>query len=315
MPIFRTHMAFEIRQGIKAFLNLEGGVTRGAVPGPKRQDTQRSETASKQIAELRRMLESKDREIARLRQSTSGAHGNIQPERFGYCEVCGYIGAFQQLQGSIREGYKCSNCSASLRYRHQAAVIISKYTDGGSDSFAELVKEPAFQQLHVYEPGIIGPFRKYLTEHPNYTTSYLWDDVELGDSKDGVRCENLERLTFDDDSFDLVISSDIFEHVRKPYEAFAEIHRVLKPGGMHVFTVPLKWPLPESTISRVDTSGAEDIPILPEIYHGSPTNSEGSLVYTDFGLDLAEDLEKIGFRTEVHKGAQYNVTFYSEKRR
>ena len=66
MPIFRTNMAFEIRRGIKAFLNLEGGVTRGAVPGPNRQDTQRSETGSKQIAELRQTLESKDQEIARL---------------------------------------------------------------------------------------------------------------------------------------------------------------------------------------------------------------------------------------------------------
>ena len=236
-----------------------------------------------------------------------------EPEGFGYCEVCGHIGMFQQRQGSIREGYKCSNCSASLRYRHQAAVIISKYTSASSDSFAELAKEPAFQQLHVYEPGIVGPFRKYFKEHPNYTTSYLWDNVEPGDSKDGVRCENLERLTFDDESFDLVISSDIFEHVRKPYEAFSEIYRVLKPGGMHVFTVPLNWPLPENAVSRVDTSGAEDVFVLPEVYHGSPTASEGSLVYTDFGLDLVDDLENIGFKAEVHRGVRYNVTFCAEK--
>lgn len=245
-------------------------------------------------------------------KATSGAT-KTDPKRFGRCEVCGHIGAFQQRQGSIREGYKCGNCSASLRYRHQAAVIVSKYTEASSDSFAELVKEPAFQRLQVYEPGLIGPFRKYLKEHPNYTTSYLWDEVEPGDSKDGVRCEDLERLTFDDESFDLVISSDIFEHVRKPYEAFAEVHRVLKTGGLHIFTVPLKWPLPESTVSRVDTSGNEDVSVLQKVYHGSPTDSEGSLVYTDFGLDIIDDMESIGFKTEMYRGVRYNVTFCAEK--
>lgn len=66
MPIFRTNMALEIRQGIKAFLNIEGGVTRGAGRAPNRQDTQKLKTDSKQIRELRRALERKDQEIARL---------------------------------------------------------------------------------------------------------------------------------------------------------------------------------------------------------------------------------------------------------
>jgi SAM-dependent methyltransferase len=233
--------------------------------------------------------------------------------RYGRCRVCGRWGLFRRQRSSIREGYKCSRCSASFRYRHQASVIVAKYATKRSKSFGELAREPNFLKLSIYEPGIIGPFRRYLKAHPNYTNSYLWEGVELGESHKGVRCENLESLTFANDTFDLVISSDIFEHVRKPYLAFAEVHRVLKPGGRHIFTVPLSWPLKQRTVPRVDTTEDEDVFLLPEIYHGSPTDPKGSLVYTDFGLDIVEDLENIGFRTEVHQAMKNNLTFCAEK--
>ena len=53
----------------------------------------------------------------------------------------------------------------------------------------------------------------------------------------GIRCENVEKLTFSAERFNLIISQDVFEHVCDPWKGFAEIHRVLKNGGYHVFTV------------------------------------------------------------------------------
>ena len=44
-------------------------------------------------------------------------------------------------------------------------------------------------------------------------------------------------MTFENESFDLFITQDVFEHVMTPNKAFKEIERVLKPGGAHVFTV------------------------------------------------------------------------------
>lgn len=45
------------------------------------------------------------------------------------------------------------------------------------------------------------------------------------------------RLPFPDASFDVVVSDQVFEHVRNYPEAIAEIRRVLKPGGamLHLF--------------------------------------------------------------------------------
>ncbi len=45
-------------------------------------------------------------------------------------------------------------------------------------------------------------------------------------------------LPFDDDSFDRVIASEVLEHVDDDGSAFAELARVLRPGGRLAVTVP-----------------------------------------------------------------------------
>ncbi len=77
--------------------------------------------------------------------------------------------------------------------------------------------------------------------------------------------------------------------------------------------MPLPWPLRKETVFRVDTSGEEDVQLLPAVYHGSPTDPEGSLLYTDFGLDILEKLGEIGFETEMDKGRMYDVAFCSQQ--
>lgn len=45
-----------------------------------------------------------------------------------------------------------------------------------------------------------------------------------------------EGLTFDADSFDAVVSSGVFEILRKPADVISEMARVCKPGGVVSFT-------------------------------------------------------------------------------
>jgi SAM-dependent methyltransferase len=45
-------------------------------------------------------------------------------------------------------------------------------------------------------------------------------------------------IPYDDNSFDVVVSANVLEHVQDPDAVFAEIHRVLKPGGFFVFQTP-----------------------------------------------------------------------------
>ncbi|MEZ5238667.1 MAG: methyltransferase domain-containing protein [Microthrixaceae bacterium] len=51
------------------------------------------------------------------------------------------------------------------------------------------------------------------------------------------------RLPFPDCTFDRIITSEVFEHIAQDEAAMAELHRVLRPGGVLATTVPA-W-LPE----------------------------------------------------------------------
>lgn len=50
-----------------------------------------------------------------------------------------------------------------------------------------------------------------------------------------------KTFPFDDNSFDCVITSQVFEHVFTPDLFIKEIYRVLKPGGKLLLTVPFVW--------------------------------------------------------------------------
>lgn len=201
----------------------------------------------------------------------------------------------------MRETYLCRVCRSSLRYREQANAILKYYAPEGIKNISELAETEAFKALCVYEPGVSGPFRKHFMDLPNYHQSFFWEGVKLGKKRDGVECQDLMRLTYDDDSFDLVITSDILEHVRKPELAFHEIRRVLRPGGRHIFSIPLTWPMPANSISRVDTSTGEDVFLMTPHYHGDGKGGR-SLVYTDFGADLLARLAEMDFPTEALRG-------------
>jgi len=136
-----------------------------------------------------------------------------------------------------------------------------------------------------------------LQDHHGYFSSCYMDGTAPGtEISPRTSCQNVESLTYADNSFDCVISEDVFEHVRHPDKGFREIYRVLRPGGHHVFTVPFHFDRP--TEIRVDTSGAEDMHLLPPEYHGDPLRGM-ILAYRAFGIDLYAQLDEIGFETRV----------------
>lgn len=64
--------------------------------------------------------------------------------------------------------------------------------------------------------------------------------------------EDALALSFSDDSFDLIISSEVIEHVGQPAQMVAEIGRVLKPGGLALMTYPsLSFPFTYDPINRI----------------------------------------------------------------
>ena len=65
-------------------------------------------------------------------------------------------------------------------------------------------------------------------------------EFELAEGLDGIELQRggIAETGLPSSSVDLVISRALMEHLPNPRAAFAEIHRVLKPGGRYVYLVP-----------------------------------------------------------------------------
>jgi SAM-dependent methyltransferase len=150
---------------------------------------------------------------------------------------------------------------------------------------------PAWRSLKVHEssPCGRGVSVKLRSECPGYVASQFYPEFPGGTiHPHGFRCEDLESLSFGNEAFDLVITQDVMEHVLDPTRAFAKIARTLKPGGAHIFTVPLVNKARASEVRAKRDSDGSVVYLQPPEYHENPVSSKGSLVSTYWGYDICE---------------------------
>jgi SAM-dependent methyltransferase len=81
----------------------------------------------------------------------------------------------------------------------------------------------------------------------NFTTSTTWSHGETGrtfrylpDAEPGMQCihDAIDLASIPDGSYEFLLASHIPEHVANPLRALEEFHRVLKPKGFMLITVP-----------------------------------------------------------------------------
>ena len=80
-----------------------------------------------------------------------------------------------------------------------------------------------------------GPSAAWLRDAVGRAVSLDIDPRGLG--ADGV-CGSALALPFEDRAFDVVSAFDVIEHCEPEATALAEVHRVLRPGGRFVMSVP-----------------------------------------------------------------------------
>ena len=68
MPVFNSRTVIELARGIRAFLNLEAGLTRGGIPARDPDESGQPASHAGELARVRMRLEEKEREIAGLKQ-------------------------------------------------------------------------------------------------------------------------------------------------------------------------------------------------------------------------------------------------------
>jgi len=211
----------------------------------------------------------------------------LSRSRLRTCRACQHLTIFIAI-GQDEEFHICIRCRANLRYELLACHIRSLKTN--------------ICDLEVLELDPQSPLQEILSGAKHYTRSFFRPGVRHGTHReDGAVCQDITALTFDDKSLDVIVSSDVLEHVPDPAAAFRESARVLRPGGTHLFTVPPR----RQTLRRARVeSGRVVILVEPPEYHWDPLDSAGILVYWDYGADFPAIFATPGLQFTIVQGPE-----------
>jgi Sulfotransferase domain len=111
MPVFNSSTVIELARGIRAFLNLEAGLTRGEIPVRDQDAAGQPASHAAELARVRMRLEEKEREIAGLRQRLAAPRaGGVDPENVVWIFCSNRSGStwLSQVMGEI-EGHEVWN--------------------------------------------------------------------------------------------------------------------------------------------------------------------------------------------------------------
>ena len=170
-------------------------------------------------------------------------------------------------------------------------------------AYALKMRVPNWRELNIHESSASdrGISRKMSLEAKHYTATQFFTDEAPGSIIKGCRNENLEQQTFADESFDVVVTLDVMEHVFNPEKVYKEIFRTLKTNGLYIHTFPIYKD--RTAPFEVTTATAGDgsiIHLLPPEYHGNPVDDKGSLVTHYYGYDIAREIHQwSGFDVEI----------------
>jgi SAM-dependent methyltransferase len=202
------------------------------------------------------------------------------------CRACERLTLIVAL-GPDGEFQICVRCRANLRYELMASYL---------REIAESIP-----QMDVLELDPRSPLNAMLVRSKSYTRSYFREHIRPGTIRDdGAVCQDITRLAFPDESLDLIVSSDVLEHVPDIDAAFKESARVLRSGGAHIFTVP-----PRGLTARRAYLSEGTIHHLKEPeYHSDPLSPDGILAFWDFGPDLESQVDTAGLTLAVVRGPE-----------
>ena len=195
-----------------------------------------------------------------------------------------------------RESGACNVCGAITRIR-LAAEWFHRAAANASQPRVYLTEQltPLYKVLRTSFPNMVGseftPGDQERSKASSQLRGYLLDPMAK------IRHEDVCQLTFSDESFDLIGSFDVLEHVPDYKQALREFRRVLRDGGQLLLTAPFLNASP-ATLVRAKIENGNLVHLEPPEYHGNPTiPDDGVLCFYHFGWDLLDTLRSAGFRS------------------
>ena len=140
----------------------------------------------------------------------------------GWCPICEARVTFTARDSWFRDHYLCNRCGSIPRERALMHVIATRY--------------PNWRDLTIHEssPCNRGTSVKLAQQCRSYTASQYDPQLGFGNihPNAGYRSENLEKQTFPDGAFDLVVTQDVFEHFLTLRRLSGKSHARLGPAGL-----------------------------------------------------------------------------------
>jgi SAM-dependent methyltransferase len=169
-----------------------------------------------------------------------------------------------------QQGFHCASCGSNLRSMALAQAMLNHY--GKNCSLMDA--KATFEGLNILEINEAGMLTRFLKEFQGHR---LVSFPEY----------DMQNLDLADESWDLLLHSDTLEHVPDPVQALRECRRVLRTGGVCIYTVPM-------IVDRMNRSRVG----LPNSYHGqSSTDANDLLVWSEFGADAWRTVIEAGFQS------------------
>lgn len=217
----------------------------------------------------------------------------------GKCGVCGSPYGFMatkdiNIAPSSRELLGCVSCR---RVRRERVILekIKEYYNSGKT------------KIYMYETGSnLELVRKFAPDAVG--SEFISADLKSGELVNGILHEDAHNLSFGNESFDIVVSRDVFEHINDPRQCLKEAFRVLKWGGYCIITIPW-YPNIEKSHQRARFMNGK-LELLDEpAYHWNPvSSSRDSLVFWDYGWDFIDFMKDAGFKEA------YVQTYYDSEK-
>ena len=212
----------------------------------------------------------------------------------GYCELCERSTLFELNWflskndiPNYRGVFNCQYCKLPNRKRFMLSYLKKILNNSNTP-----------KNIFMYEAvtHVFNYAKDHFKNHEIMGSEFFGYDKKPGQTVKGIRHEDALNLSLDDNSVDIIVSNDVYEHVPNISLALSEAYRILSDNGLLLISIPF-FAMKEITVQRAELSNNNQIEhILPESYHMNPISKDGSLVFYDYGWDFLNFLKQSNFK-------------------
>jgi len=217
----------------------------------------------------------------------------------GYDNVAGRTTEFTIQTTNFREDVRARESGSITRQRAVVCALSIALLGHPNASLVTIAEYVRAARLRIYiadcSTALFVYLKKFLTDSNLVFSGYFGVGHRSGAFVNGVRHEDLVATSFPSEYFDIVVTSEVLEHIPDAHRAEAEIVRILQPAGSYIFTVPLDpFGEADTVLAELDVNG-NVVFHVPAVYRADPCRPEGILAYRIFSIaDLERRFEALG---------------------